>query len=322
MGFNRPQEIKELLESLIEVKGNFEVVIIEDGSDDTCEEIVKAFDQKLNISYFFKANTGPGNSRNYGMQRARGNYFIILDSDVIVPSNYIKDVHTGLKSTYLDVYGGPDQAHASFTDTQKAIDFVMTAFLTTGGLRAGEVSTDYEPRSFNMGISKAAFLASGGFGSMHPGEDPDLSIRLRAQKFKIGFIKKAFVYHKRRVDFSNFSSQMLKFGMVRSILIKHYPHTHKFTYWFPSFYTLGLILSLLFLMFKVNLVIYAYLFYSILIFLGSVITHKDLKIGILSVYAVQIQFLSYGYGFLESYLKIHILRKKPKETYPNLFFNQ
>lgn len=322
--FNRPQEVKELLVSLVDVQGDFEVIIVEDGSDQTSEKIIEEFSQKLDISYYYKKNTGPGDSRNYGMQRAKGNYFIILDSDVLLPCTYLKDVHKSLEKNFLDVYGGPDKAHATFSDTQKSIDYAMTSLLTTGGLRGRKdtkVSKNYEPRSFNMGISKAAFLVSGGFGSIHPGEDPDLSIRLRAKQFKIGFIEKAFVYHKRRVNFSKYSTQMLKFGMVRSILLFRYPYTHKLTYWFPTLYALGLLLGLLGLIFKSYLITYLFMVYHILVFLDSTLSSRSLKIGIMSIVAVNIQFLSYGYGFLESYLKIHIFKQKPEQAYPDLFFN-
>lgn len=322
--FNRPQEVKELLVSLLDVRGEFEVVIVEDGSDQTSENIVEEFSSKLNISYYYKKNTGPGDSRNYGMQRAKGNYFIILDSDVLVPSTYLEDVYKSLKKDFLDVYGGSDKAHANFSDTQKSIDYAMTSLLTTGGIRGRKnmnASKHYEPRSFNMGISKAAFSASGGFGSIHPGEDPDLSIRLRAKEFKIGFIEKAFVYHKRRVNFSKYSIQMLKFGKVRAILLYRYPYTRKLTYWLPTLYTFGLILAFISLIFKWYLITFLFLVYHSLVLLDAALTTKSLKIGMMSMLAVNIQFLSYGYGFLESYLKIHIFKQKPEQVYPDLFFN-
>ena len=80
--YNRPQEIKELLESLSLIDNAFEVVIVEDGSQNTCEDVVEKYKDKLNISYYFKENSGPGDSRNFGMHRAKGNYFIILDKHV------------------------------------------------------------------------------------------------------------------------------------------------------------------------------------------------------------------------------------------------
>jgi glycosyltransferase involved in cell wall biosynthesis len=179
--YNRPDEINELLESLVQssYKINFEIVIVEDGSTITCEDVVQKFSDKLSISYYFKPNSGPGDSRNYGMKKAKGDYFIIFDSDCIIPNQYLSEVEKQLKSNYVDSFGGPDKALESFSNIQKAINFAMTSFLTTGGIRGGSEKIDkFQPRSFNMGISKKAFEASKGFSNIHPGEDPDLSIRL------------------------------------------------------------------------------------------------------------------------------------------------
>ncbi|NEV93112.1 glycosyltransferase [Psychroflexus sp. YR1-1] len=323
--YNRPQEIKELLESLCLVPGAFEVVIVEDGSEESCEEVVKDFKEKLNISYYFKKNTGPGDSRNYGMEKAKGNYYIILDSDVIIPAGYLKVVREALTENYLDCYGGGDKALDSFTPVQKSIDYAMTSLLTTGGIRGSDQSMrseSYEPRSFNMGISRLAFKESKGFSRIHPGEDPDLSIRLKQQNFKVGYIKGAHVYHKRRTDYKKFARQVFKFGLVRPILLARYPETSKVTYWFPFFYTLMLVLGLILLLIKLHFLIYFYALYNFLLFLDALFSHKHFKIAILSVLAANIQFVSYGAGFVWSYFKIHILRQIPENTFPKLFFSK
>lgn len=321
--YNRPEEIKELLESLSLIDGSFGVVIVEDGSQNTCEDVVDNFKGKLNISYYFKENTGPGDSRNFGMQKANGNYFIILDSDVIVPKEYLKTVIQALSTKYLDCYGGGDKAMDSFTPVQKAIDYAMTSLLTTGGIRGSKqskISRSYEPRSFNMGISKSAFLESDGFGQIHPGEDPDLSIRLKKMEFKVGYIHGAHVYHKRRTDFKKFALQVYKFGLVRPILLSRYPETSKPTYWFPFFYSLGLLIGLILLLLEVNFIFYLFALYNFLIFMDALLDYKNLKIALLSVSSTNIQFLSYGTGFIWSYFKIRILKQDPEKTFPKLFF--
>jgi glycosyltransferase involved in cell wall biosynthesis len=178
--YNRPDEVDELLESLTKQNytQEYEVVIVEDGSTIDCKSVVEKY-PSLNISYFYKPNSGPGDSRNFGMRNAKGDYFIILDSDCILPSDYLSQVQKSLEADYVDCFGGVDDADASFTDIQKAINFAMTSVLTTGGIRgASEKLSKFQPRSFNMGISKKAFEASNGFGNIHPGEDPDLTIRL------------------------------------------------------------------------------------------------------------------------------------------------
>jgi len=236
--YNRPDEVDELLESLTKstYKEIFEIVLIEDGSTIRCQDVAAKYGDKLDICYYYKSNSGPGDSRNYGMDKARGDYYLIFDSDCIIPENYLVEVEKELKENYVDCFGGPDKALDSFSDIQKAINFAMTSFLTTGGIRGGsEKIGKFQPRSFNMGISRKAFLASGGFGNIHPGEDPDLSIRLWNLGFETRLFSKAFVYHKRRIDWGKFSIQVNKFGKARPILNSWYPEYNKLTFFFPTF---------------------------------------------------------------------------------------
>ena len=322
--YNRPDEVKELLESFLNLTddgGDYEIVIVEDGSAETSEAIVNSFSDQLNISYYFKSNSGPGDSRNFGMQKAKGNYFIILDSDVLLPPNYLREVNAFLRANYYDCFGGPDAAHASFTNLQKAINFAMTSFITTGGIRGGKRQIeDFQPRSFNMGLSKKAFLDSGGFGKIHPGEDPDLSLRLHKLGYKTTLIKNAFVYHKRRVSWSKFFKQVYKFGIVRPILNQWHPKSKSMVYWFPAMFSLGLLISLIMLIFKIKLPLYGYLLYLVLSFTMALITNKNLMVAFQSVIAILIQFFGYGYGFLKSTFNIVIMKRDPKKVFPEFFF--
>ena len=321
--YNRPDEVDELLESLLlsEYKEPFEVVLVEDGSTLPCDDIVQKYQGKLNISYYFKENSGPGDSRNYGMRKALGDYFIIFDSDCIIPPNYLVEVDKALKEDYVDCFGGPDRALDSFSDIQKAINFAMTSFLTTGGIRGGsEKIGKFQPRSFNMGLSRKGFEASKGFGNIHPGEDPDLSIRLWNLGFETRLFSNAYVYHKRRIDWDKFSIQVNKFGKARPILNSWYPQYNKLTFFFPTFFILGLLLAVILLIFNIDILLQLYFVYFIVIFIVATIQNKNLKIGYLSVIAVWKQFYGYGIGFLESFIKIIILKKKPQEAFPGLFF--
>lgn len=321
--YNRPDEIQELLQSFVGLKTNteFEVVIVEDGSTIPSKNIVDTFKSKLDISYFFKENSGPGDSRNFGMQHAKGNYFIILDSDCILPQNYLFEVENSLKQNYVDCFGGPDAAHESFSDLQKAINFSMTSVITTGGIRGNKKSVDrFQPRSFNMGISKEAFLASKGFGLIHPGEDPDLTMRLWNLGYKTKLIPEAFVYHKRRISWSKFYRQVHKFGLVRPILNKWHPSTKKVTYWFPTLFSLGFIIAVSLLVFQVKLLIILYALYFAFAFLIALYSTKSVLVSLLSLIAINIQFFGYGYGFLKSTLAIEVFKKNPETHFPNLFF--
>lgn len=321
--YNRPDEIKELLESLTEqtFMAPFEVVIVEDGSTLPSDKIVEQFKDKLQLSYFYKQNSGPGDSRNYGMKLAKGNYFLILDSDCILPPQYLEEVNTSLQSEYVDCFGGPDTAHISFSALQKAINYSMTSIFTTGGIRGSKKAINkFQPRSFNMGISKAAFEASGGFGKIHPGEDPDLTIRLWKAGYNTKFIEKAFVFHKRRISWKKFYHQVHKFGLTRPILNSWHPETRKVTYWFPAVFILGWFLSIgaYFLGFKYALFLYCG--YFILIFMDSLLRNKSLLIAFMSILAVVIQFYGYGTGFVKSTFLINLLNRNPQKVFPKLFF--
>ncbi|MEE9363346.1 MAG: glycosyltransferase [Cellulophaga sp.] len=321
--YNRPNEIKELLASISEQTYSkyFEVVIVEDGSSVSSEKECQLFDSKLNIKYLFKDNSGPGDSRNYGMLRAKGNYFIVLDSDCILPPQYLEVVAKSLQEDYVDCYGGPDAAHASFSDTQKAINYAMTSFFTTGGIRGKKSSVGkFQPRSFNMGISKKAFEDTKGYGNIHPGEDPDLTIRLWNKEYSTKLIEDAFVYHKRRVDWSKFYVQVNKFGMVRPILNKWHPETAKLTYWFPSVFCVGLLIAIAFLILGYVLPLLAYAFYFGLIFVDSLLKNKNVGIAFKSWIAVVIQFSGYGYGFLKATVLLSLSKKAAQELFPKLFF--
>lgn len=301
--YNRPQEINELLESIVKQNFtvSFEVVIIEDGSQNSSEEIVKKYQDKLQIQYHFKKNSGAGASRNFGMEKANGNYFLILDSDVVLPSQYLLEVKKGLDENYTDAFGGPDAAHKNFTPLQKAINYAMTSLLTTGGIRGKKQSVGkFQPRSFNFGISKAAFLKTTGFSDLKTGEDIDLTFRLWKNGFKTQLLPKAFVYHKRRSTVIQFFKQTFSFGTARPKLNKRYPETAKITYWFPSIFIIGIDICVLLAFFGYPYFLGFYAVYFILIFLDSLFQNKSLQVAFFSIATTFTQFLGYGLGFLEA----------------------
>ncbi len=301
--YNRPKEIDELLESLTkqDFSNNFEILIIEDGSTEKSEQIVEKYTNQLDLKYHFKENSGAGASRNFGMQKATGNYFIILDSDVIVPKSYLTAVKKVLESNFTDAFGGPDAAHESFTDVQKAINYSMTSVLTTGGIRGKKKSVGkFQPRSFNLGLSKKAFEITQGFSKMKNGEDIDLTFRLWDNGFETQLIENAFVYHKRRSTINQFFNQTFGFGTARPILNKKYPETAKITYWFPSVFIIGLDVSIIAIFFGYPQLLYFYSLYLGILFLDSLFQSKSIKVAFLSIVTSLTQFYGYGSGFLKS----------------------
>ena len=321
--FNRPDEIKELLESLLlqTYSKGFEVVIVEDGSTIPAKDVVELFKGRLNISYYQKPNSGPGDSRNYGMKLAQGNYFIVLDSDCILPPQYLEEAEKSLSQEFVHCYGGPDAAHPSFSDVQKAINYAMTSFLTTGGIRGRKDAVNkFQPRSFNMGISKEAFVKTGGYGNIHPGEDPDLTIRIWEKGYETKLIPEAFVYHKRRIDWNKFYMQVKKFGLVRPILNAWHPKTTKLTYWFPTIFIVTLLLSIAFAFFGFKTLLYFFIFYFSVLFVDAILSTKSLKVAVMALFATLVQFTGYGFGFLKSVIYTTVSNKPAEVLFPKLFF--
>jgi glycosyltransferase involved in cell wall biosynthesis len=318
--YNRPDEVEELLQSIENQSyTNFEVVIIEDGSAVKCDTVVEKFKKKLDINYFFQENTGQGFARNTGFEIAKGDYFIVLDSDALIEPNYIEIVNNQLKINNLDLYGGPDRDHPNFSPIQKAISYAMTSFFTTGGIRGSEnnLGGTFHPRSFNMGLSREVYERTKGFIITRMGEDIEFSIRAISLGFKSGLISEAFIYHKRRTSFSQFFKQLKFFGKARINISRFFPKELKLIHTFPMIFTLGCFsIPLLFLIYKpfFYLGIGLLSIYILLNFIDSTLKNKSINIGLLSVMAVFVQLLGYGIGFMSEGWKRLFEEKGYKQT--------
>lgn len=320
--YNRPEELDELLESIVaqEPFKNPEVIVVEDGSEKTSSSIVKKYEQKLHIHYCFKKNSGPGDSRNYGMERASGDYFILLDSDCILPQDYLSIVEAALEKDYVDAFGGPDAAHESFSSWQKAINYSMTSFLTTGGLRNKETSSKkFQLRSFNMGLSKKAFGLTEGFSKQRIGEDIDLNFKLVKKNCSTRLIPEAFVWHKRRTSLATFFKQTNNFGAARPILNKMHHGSSKLSYWLPSLFVLGCFAACLLLYFGFNYGIMIIALYTLIVIIDSFSKTKNVAVAFKSVFAVYAQFFGYGLGFLRSVFRLYIQGRDVRTAFPGMF---
>ena len=306
--FNRPNEVEELLQSLTQQtvdSSMFEVIVVEDGSQITCKEVCERFSEQLSLHYYYKENSGPGQSRNYGADRSCGEYYIVLDSDVVLPETYIQHVLDEINRESCDAFGGADRAHHDFSPIQKAISYSMTSFFTTGGIRGGKKKLDkFYPRSYNMGIKSDVYKALNGFSKMRFGEDIDFSIRIFDNGYKCRLFPEAWVYHKRRTDFSKFFKQVYNSGIARINLYKKYPSSLKLVHLLPAVFTVGVFLLCLSALLLCSLVpLSLLLLYSILIFIDSATHYKSIKIGFLSVGAAFTQLMGYGLGFIEAWWK-------------------
>lgn len=324
--YNRPQEVDELLESLcVQTLKDFEVVVVEDGSTEKCDTVCEKYKDRLALSYHFKPNSGPGPSRNFGAERSQGEYLIILDSDVIVPENYLETVQHELNREPCDAFGGPDRAHASFTPIQKAINYSMTSFFTTGGIRGGKKKMDkFYPRSFNLGIRKNVYEALGGFAPMRYGEDIDLSTRIFNGGYSCRLFPEAFVYHKRRVKFSSFFRQVKHSGEARIVLKDKYPETFKLVHLLPAAFVVGNVLLVLACLVHLNLAfiltgrfswwallwLAPILLYAMIVFVDSLIKNKNMKVALLSFPAAYYQLFGYGLGVIRAFFR----KKRSSQT--------
>ncbi len=320
--YNRPDEVSELLESLVQqTYTDFEVIIVEDGSIVPCEDIVKAYESRLNIRYFSKQNEGPGLTRNYGAKVSGGEYLIFFDSDCIIPAKYMQIVDRSLNAHPLDAFGGPDQAHPSFTPVQKAISYSMTAFLTTGGIRGGKKKMDrFHPRSFNMGFSREVFQVTNGFSSMRFGEDLDMSLRILRSGFTTGLIPEAFVYHKRRTDFRKFFKQVHNSGIARINLHKRHPGSMKAVHFLPALFVIFSGIAVICAMFGWLFPLIVLNLYLLAILIDASMQSKSLYIGFLSVTATIVQHFGYGTGFIKAYWKRIILGQDEFHAYRTNFY--
>ncbi len=321
--YNRPDEVDELLASLLhQEEKDFEVIVVEDGSQVPCGDVCQRYAGQMELRYYEKPNSGPGQSRNYGAERAKGEYLVILDSDVVVPPGYLKAISEELERQPADAFGGPDCSHPSFTDIQKAISYSMTSFFTTGGIRGGKKKLDkFYPRSFNMGIRRDVYLRLGGFSRMRFGEDIDFSIRIFQAGCHCRLFPGAWVWHKRRTDFRKFWRQVFNSGIARINLYKKYPDSLKLVHLLPMVFTVGVAaLLLLALVLCAPWPLLPLLFYALIVFLDASAKEKSPKIGLLSIAAAFIQLTGYGCGFLQAWWRRCVRGKAEFSAYEKNFY--
>jgi GT2 family glycosyltransferase len=301
--FNRPSEAFELLSSLSNQSyKDFEVILVEDGSENKADQIASSFQSILSLRYFFQKNQGQGFARNFGMSQAKGEFFVILDSDVILPKNYLSVLKNVLLSRRLDAFGGPDAAASDFSDLQKAMDFAMTSFWTTGGIRGKlKVPSKYQARGFNMGVSRQVFESIGGFVDPNRGEDIEWSIRIKKAGFTLELVEEAFVYHKRKNTLGSFAKQAFSFGRNRVNVSRFHPEAIKLVHWLPTFFLLFLLViggNFLFFDFYPFLHLGILGVWGGLVFLSSTLKYKSPWVGVLSLLTSLVQLCGYGTGLI------------------------
>ncbi|MDE7081626.1 MAG: glycosyltransferase [Muribaculaceae bacterium] len=307
--YNRPDEVADLLESLAaQTDRGFELILVEDGSTIPCRDITERYAGKVDIRYFMRPNEGRSIARNYGMQQARGDYFVFVDSDCILPPDYFESLRRSLAESWADCFGGPDAAHESFTDTQKAINFAMTSFLTTGGIRGGKVQMEkFVPRTFNMGFARRVWERTGGFREMFS-EDIDMSTRIRQAGYAPQLIRDVRVFHKRRGNLAKFWRQVHVFGMSRITLQLLYPGSMKAVHWMPAIFTIGTVALILLGIFVSPWWVLPLGVYIAALWISAIISTRSLKIGTMAVAASMVQLFGYGTGFIRAYVWKILLR--------------
>ena len=319
--YNRPEEVKELLATLARQSfRDFEVLVVEDGSSIPCHQEVEAFSEVFPLRYFVKENGGPAQARNYAAERAKGEYLIILDSDCVLPDGYLSAVAEALRADQTDAFGGPDRAHESFTPIQKAINYAMTSFFTTGGIRGGKKKLDrFFPRSFNMGVRREVFQQLGGFSNMRFGEDVDFSMRLFESGFRSSLFPEAWVWHKRRTDLRKFFKQVHNSGIARIHLWKRHPGSLKVVHLLPAVFTVGVAVLLLGA-FVCQWALLPLLLFALIIFVDASLRERSLRVGMLAVAASLVQLTGYGSGFLRAWWRCRVRGKEEFEAFKKNFY--
>ncbi len=313
--YNRPDEIEDLLQSLArQTVKNFEVVITEDGSTVDCREIAERYSSEISIKYFYKENEGRSIARNNSMERSDGDYFVFFDSDCVIPPTYFERLEKSLTSRPIDCHGGPDAAHDSFTTTQKAINFAMTSFLTTGGIRGGKVQMEkFTPRTFNMGFSREVYERVGGFREMFS-EDIDMSKRIEAAGFHTALLRDCAVYHKRRGNLRKFFRQVYVFGMSRITLKLLYPDSLKLVHAMPACFVVGLAALIVLSIIVTPWWLLPVGIYAAAIFVSAMVSARSIAVALKAVPASFIQLIGYGCGFIKAYFTKIILGRGRDEA--------
>lgn len=314
--YNRSEEINEFLNSLKnQTDRDFEVIIMEGTCVDSCKKVIDRYSDCLNIK-FFEENTGRSTRRNNGMALASGDYFLLFDSDCILPPQYISIVRKCLSNNYLDCFGGPDNADDSFTDFQLAINYSMTSIMTTGGIRGGRKKMkNFMPRAFNMGFSRKVFEITHGYREMI-GEDVDLSMRIKESGFSVGLIPDAYVYHKRRITLKGFFKQVNTFGKARVLLSTLHPGSFRIMHLMPSAFFLGnIFLILLSVLFLNAYFLFPIFLYVLMIFIESLCKNKKLKIALLSIVTSYCQLFGYGIGYIDEFITRRASKRNAESLY-------
>ena len=331
--FNRADELSELLKSFEQLdfpKDAYEVIIADDGSTDTTAELVKKFQDKksFTLTYCSQQNKGLGAARNLGMENAAGDFFVFVDSDVTVPPHWLNEIDLGLSREKADAFGGPDTYLDSFPALLKAINYSMTSFITTGGLRGkkGRKLAKFYPRSFNMGLSRKLQEKIGGFGNLRHGQDIEYSSRIIRSGAKVFFAEKAFVFHKRRTNLRRFLRQVFNWGIARINLYQIDPSMFEPLHAAPAA-ALILVLTvsaaavfspLFFWLFKIGLV--SGLLVLLFSMADAAIKYKQLKPSFYLPLVIPIQVFAYGAGFIYNFIRRAVFKKDVKTGFKKNYY--
>ncbi len=317
--YNRASELEHLMRSISaqSIDHNlFELIISDDGSTDDTEALINSWQEKasFSIKYISQENKGPGAARNHGLEKSIGELILFIDSDCEAHPKWIETIVDEYHKSEFDACGGPDGGKKDFTLLQKAIDYSMTSFFTTGGMRghSEKMISKFYPRTHNMGVKRDKYEAVGGFGNLRHGQDIEFSHRIRTSGGKIRFIKNALVYHRRRTSLRQFIKQVFNWGVARINLGKIDTAMLEPVHFLPS---LSILLSLF-----IILIIYQLdwgiseiflLFFSplsIICLLGA-LNKKDLRVFPILLLVIPIQIFGYGLGFLQAYIRRFIFNE-------------
>lgn len=211
----RPKQLAACLSALDRLdyrRDLFEVIVVDDGSEMSLEDIVDSFRSRLDLTLIRQAHAGPAAARNAGADVARGEFLAFTDDDCAPAPNWLQCLASKLSVMKDRALGGrivnalPENLYA--VTSQIIIDVVYAHY-------NGDPNHARFFASNNLALATNRFHAVGGFDSVffpRASEDRDLCDRWLFNGYKMTYAPEALVYHSHPLDLRTFWRQHFNYG--------------------------------------------------------------------------------------------------------------
>lgn len=210
--YGRPKQLKECLDTVAVLaypKDGYEVIVVDDGSKTSLEEIVRAFQKRIKVRLLRQNNAGPATARNRGASESSAEYLAFTDDDCKLSQHWLTRLEEALNLNPESLVAGrtvndlPDNSYS--TASQLIIDFLYYYYNREDAMFIA---------SNNMALSKEQFLKVGRFDTTFPlaAEDREFCDRYLYKGFKTLYAPEAIVRHAHPLTLSNFWRQHFNYG--------------------------------------------------------------------------------------------------------------